>query len=212
MKNIHLIAIILVIIACSVSCKKDNQEPADNKLVHCALNPFLPIDTNKIWIYNKKVTVYDDVINDGIDETTITNTNDTTSFSKEYLKDKYYTRKFNDNFYFTTKNSISVLLDSSFFLNELTYVTLAYTNKTDTTWQQTIKAKNYTVILTFNQTINSSKSGQDEILVEVKNGEFLTIYQSYIFKKNVGLVNKHLSAMNTEIEYSFIKTQSSKGV
>jgi len=213
MKSVHLTAILVIIFVCCMSCNKDNQTPSTNdKLLHCTLNEYLPIDTNKIWIYNKMVKVYDDVISDGIDETTTTNTNDTTFFSKEYLKDKFFARKFNDNFYFTTGNSISVLFDSSFFLSDLTYVTLAFTNKADTTWQQTINAKNFTVILTFNQSLNKSKPEQDEILINVKNGEFLTLFQSYVFKRNVGMINKHLNAMNTEIEYSFVKTQSSKDV
>jgi len=211
MKNLNLITVLAIFITISLSCKKDDNlaTSSDDSFFHCSMNAFLPIDTTKVWVYNKMVTTYDDVITDGIDETTTTNTNDTTTFSKVYLKEKYFTRKFNDSYYFTTKNSISVLLDSSFFLNEITFVTIAYTDKTQATWQQTINAKNATVTLTFSQSVNKDQFGNeidDELLITIQNGEFLTLYQSYVFKKNVGLIKKRLDVMNTDIEYNLIKT------
>ncbi len=210
MRNFQLFIILLFSVSCFFSCKKENQDPTeDDKLNHCQLNPFLPIDTNKVWVYNKMVKVYDDVITDGIDETTTTNTPDTTWFNKECLMGEHFTRKFNENFYFTTEKSIAIVVDSSFFLKDIAYVTIAYTSKTDTTWQQIVNARKYTVILTFNQSLNKDNQGNsisDELLIKVRGGEYLTLYQSYVFKKSVGLVNKQLDVMNTEIEYSFVKT------
>lgn len=203
MKQFSLISLVVFILTIGFSCQKESESdsvlPLGKEYISSASNSFFPFDTNKVWIYDKEQVIYDDVE----DETLNTNINDTLSFSQEILKDKYLARKFGDHYFYTTESSIAILLDTTLYRKDFTVFTIAFTNTLDTTWQQTVNDSRGNTLLTITQTVLED----DELQIDVSNGLFLPLYNSYVFKRNVGLIKKELSSLNTETFYSLVKTE-----
>ncbi|MFY0672345.1 MAG: hypothetical protein JXQ87_03020 [Bacteroidia bacterium] len=189
-----------LILLTTFSCEKDEIFVDDSSLIRPAsyansFNPFLPLDSNKNWIYQSTIIVSNCTEPENID--TVVHY-DTLSAKRHNSILTYETWAFGKDRFNIQEDKIVFLVRKYSKLYDDVAIPMLYTNTGDTSWVFSLHlADGTTEEIYFEQTL--LKENDRDVLQLKFGGWNLNKYDYYEFEKGIGIRFKTLQGFNQKI-------------